>query len=742
MAVGLEDASRRFIETEPVGMYGEAGEEKVWSAFKKSFSGRICLGYWRYPVFSKTGDSRKEPDILMVDRELGLVVCEVKSLSIDQITSIQGHSWAFQNYHSSGGSPYKQAEQQLYALLSYCDREDELRRKVRGRVVVALPEITEAQWKQRGFDKLPSCPPIIFKDQLSQKTLISVLNEITPVQSGNNLNEKQWEFLLAVIGGTTVYRKTTPQTPTTFSNQAKNRAEIINYLGQQLYEIDLQQSHIGMEIPPGAQRIRGIAGSGKTVLLCQKAANMYLKHPDWDIALVFFTRSLYSQIENLVDKWLRHFSCGEVTYNRKVQQRLKVLHAWGANNRPGFYREVCEFHNQAPLRVNDTNYRQPNEGLADICKRFLDSDRKLQPMFDAILIDEGQDLVVDPTELEYQGKQAIYWLAYQVLRPLDPPDSKNPKQKRLIWAYDEAQSLDTTAIPSAPTLFGDDTEFQGFIKGTHKGGIKKSEIMRRCYRTPGPILTAAHAIGMGFLCPQGMLAGITNRDEWEAIGYELTGDFRKKGKITLHRSPVNSPNPVPELWEEPVIKFHTYTSRQEELEALAENIRYNLKVDKLQPSKQILVIVLGTVYDAMNLESQVAEFLKGEGIDIFIPSGTRLNQIAPKYPNNDPDTFWYPGGVTVSRIARAKGNEADMVYVVGLDNVAKNSDSTIMRNQLFVAMTRARGWVNMSGTGDYAFYDEIHKVIQSGNTFTFDYNPSRLRSMRDINDADILTVNV
>ena len=742
MALGLEDSGRRFVETEPVGMYGEAGEEKVWSAFKKSLSGRTCLGFWRYPIFSKTGDSRKEPDILIVDRELGLVVCEVKSLRIDQITDIQGHSWGFKDYHSSSGSPYKQAEQQLYSLLAYCDREDELRRKVRGRVVVALPEITEAQWKERGFDQLPSCPPILFQEQLGPKTLMSVLESTPLVESGKNINDEQWELLLAVVGGTTVYRKNTPKVPTALSNRAKNRAEIIDYLGQQLYEVDLQQSHIGMEIPPGAQRIRGIAGSGKTVLLCQKAASMYLKHPDWDIALVFFTRSLYSQIENLIDKWLRHFSSGEVTYNSRARDKLKVLHAWGAKNRPGFYREVCKYHNEPALRVSDTNYRQPNEGLADICKRFLGLDQKLQSMFDAILIDEGQDLVVDPTELEYQGKQAIYWLAYQVLRPLDPPDPKNPKQKRLIWAYDEAQSLDTTAIPSAPTLFGSDQLFQGFIRGSHKGGIKKSEVMHRCYRTPGPILTAAHAIGMGFLRTQGMLAGITNRGEWEAIGYEVTGDFRKKEKITLHRPPVNSPNPVPSLWEEPVVKFHTYASRQEELEALAQNIRYNLDVDNLKPSKQILVIVLGTVYEAMNLESQVAEFLMNEGIDIFIPSGIRLNQIAPKWPHNDPDTFWYPDGVTVSRIARAKGNEADMVYVVGVDNVAKNSDSPMMRNQLFVGMTRARGWVNVSGTGDYAFYDEINQVIKSGDTFTFDNNPSRSRTVRDISDSDILTVDI
>jgi superfamily I DNA and RNA helicase len=35
--------------------------------------------------------------------------------------------------------------------------------------------------------------------------------------------------------------------------------------------------------------------------------------------------------------------------------------------------------------------------------------------------------------------------------------------------------------------------------------------MRRCYRTPGQILTAAHAMGMGLLRPEGMLTGITNK---------------------------------------------------------------------------------------------------------------------------------------------------------------------------------------------------------------------------------------
>ena len=60
--------------------------------------------------------------------------------------------------------------------------------------------------------------------------------------------------------------------------------------------------------------------------------------------------------------------------------------------------------------------------------------------------------------------------------------------------------------------------------------------MQRCYRTPGPILTAAHAIGMGLLRDEGMLRGLTTRKDWEGIGYEVQqGSFRSGEEIVLHR---------------------------------------------------------------------------------------------------------------------------------------------------------------------------------------------------------------
>lgn len=76
----------------------------------------------------------------------------------------------------------------------------------------------------------------------------------------------------------------------------------------------------------------------------------------------------------------------------------------------------------------------------------------------------------------------------------------------------------------------------------------------------------------------------------------MVGDFRRANQpITLYRPSENSPNPVPQLWNGPVLEFETYNSRLEEVTALATKIKRNLDHDGLKPSRDILVIALGSV---------------------------------------------------------------------------------------------------------------------------------------------------
>ena len=739
MTTDFSDSSKKFIATEPVGDSGESCELKVWDAVRGAFADRECIGYWHYPIFSKAGESRKEPDILIVDRNFGIVVIEVKGFSIGNIASVDGHRWDLRDvYDCTYDNPYQQAERQLRALLGFCCQEDILWNKVRGRAIVALPRISKNKWQHKGFDRLPSCPPIIFKGSLGKKGLLEQIKQAPLAIPGDNLGDDQWKLLLSIISGSPIYCKPPRKTKIissascNVSNGKKVRSDVLNRLRMRLHELDLQQESIGKKIPPGPQRIRGIAGSGKTVLLCQKAAHMCLAHPDWHIAVVFFTQSLYDQFNELIDKWLRRFSNGEVRYE-DVSSNLQILHGWGRWDRPGLYSTICNINNERPLTVKDTKpkYSSPNEGLGYACKKLL-TDTDIEPRFDAILIDEGQDFLVDD-ELKFEGRQPFYWMVYQALKPVNSAD---PEKRRLIWAYDEAQSLDNLRLPQAKELFGE--ELTKLVSGQYVGGIKKSEVMHRCYRTPGPILTTAHAIGMGLLRPGGMLSGFTNKKDWESIGYKIIeGSFSPPGQeITLNRPLENSPNLVPSCWDEPVLRFETYESRQEELAELAKDIRYNIDHDRLSPSREILVIALGNTSDASKLINHVAQFLRDRAsIDIYVPSMPNSNILKTNdWRDRKPENFWFDGAVTVSGIYRAKGNEADMVYVVGFDNVAKNESSISLRNQLFVALTRTRGWAKLSGILDnhncgYPMYEEMRQVIASGDTFRFTFKQPPKRNV-------------
>ena len=301
--------TQKFIATEAFSPRGELGERQVWETIRQTFAHRHCIAYWRYPIFSpQTGAFRKEPDILIVDAQLGLIVIEVKSLTLDQIVNLSGHVWELQHFYTARIAPYQQAENQLFALLNFCNSEPLLKQQVWGRAIVALPFILAQNWKKKGFDQLPNSPPILFQDFLfTSSDLIQFIAKIPPWVPGKILTPERWELLQAIIAGTPLFQ---PPTRKYFVREnQQRRGEILAKVREHISKLDLNQERISKPIPPGLQRIRGIAGSGKTVLLCQKAAQMHLTHPDWDIALVLFSRSLYEPIAEHLDRWLRRFSC-------------------------------------------------------------------------------------------------------------------------------------------------------------------------------------------------------------------------------------------------------------------------------------------------------------------------------------------------------------------------------------------------------------------------------------------------
>ncbi|WLI38813.1 ATP-binding domain-containing protein [Pseudomonas hefeiensis] len=63
-------------------------------------------------------------------------------------------------------------------------------------------------------------------------------------------------------------------------------------------------------------------------------------------------------------------------------------------------------------------------------------------------------------------------------------------------------------------------------------------------------------------------------------------------------------------------------------------------------------------------------------------------------PYSDPP-FTIPNKVTLSTIYRAKGNEAAVVFVIGVDAISLKTRGD--RNKLFTALTRTKAWLRVSG---------------------------------------------
>ncbi|NEO28580.1 MAG: ATP-binding domain-containing protein, partial [Kamptonema sp. SIO4C4] len=96
------------------------------------------------------------------------------------------------------------------------------------------------------------------------------------------------------------------------------------------------------------------------------------------------------------------------------------------------------------------------------------------------------------------------------------------------------------------------------------------------------------------------------------------------------------------------------------------------------------------------------------------------------------------GAVTISRIHRAKGQEAAMVYVVGLDQVATAERELRLRNQLLVAFTRATGWLQVSGVGEYPLYEELREVLYRQDTFPLRLPPQFPRELTVTDAGELL----
>jgi len=488
-----------------------------------------------------------------------------------------------------------------------------------------------------------------------------------------------------------------------------SKGTILKRLENTLSNLDTQQDKAVISYHEGIQRIRGLAGSGKTIVLALKAAHLHQMNSEKRIAITFNTRALKGQFNEIIENF-----CIQKMRKKPDNQYLEVIHAWGGKMRTGIYYEFCKCCGIVPIDFREAQAKNKLSSLSAfdyVCTEALNYVEKNNifterfQIYDAILIDEAQDLPV-----------SFLRMCHKMLRP-----NPNTGKRQLVYAYDELQTLNEgEALPSPHEIFGETAD---------------DTILKKCYRNAKAVLTTAHALGFGIYRTNGLVQFFDAPQLWEDMGYELKeGVLEPRKEVWLERR-VEANNELieAEISQEDLIQFEAFENKEKQDEAVVQAILQNLREDELELRDIVVIDPLG---------------YKGR----FNYIGKRLYQERVKTHiagAMNPDVFMEENSITFTGIHRAKGNEVPMVYIINADECyqhpfSKERDLIRRRNSLFTAITRSKAWVRVFGVGDFMekLKAEYEAVKYEGFVLKFTYpNREEIEKMnrirRDISENEV-----
>lgn len=635
--------------------------------------------YYNFPLYRDVDDSASRVHALLADPSRGIIIFECDSL-VPSTNSAQSALLRLA----------EQLDQSASQVVARLIKSKRLRRgpqqlKMRLYELIFLPNADPRNGLAVGeFDH------IVVHAGFSQ-----LAAWIRALQDPSGVNDDEFREAIAILEGSSGI--ISPRGRDLHPSAGRTRGKILRDIEVALALFDADQKRAAMNIIDGPQRVRGLAGSGKTIVLTWKAALIHLQNPEARIVYSYYTKSLYGLIKGFITRFYRHYAERDPDWDK-----VRVLHAWGGKNLPGVYSTICSASGIDPITFSDARGHGEDE-FDYVCKKLLEQNPG--ELFDYMILDEGQDF-----------PPSFYRLCYQVTRA-----------GRVVWGYDECQNILDVEVQDPRETFGRHGDGKYLVDLSQAPpGVQNNIVLHRCYRNPRHILIYAFALGLG-LYNDPILQMLENNDHWTDLGFNvLQGSSRVGDHMVIERPETNSPLIMNRLFgSSEEIHFEAFPNAEAEAHSTTTRILSDIQSELLP--EDILVVSLDDRF-ARRYFNLISASLAAAGVRCFnlleAPSNSRL--------------FSRQGYVTLSTVYRAKGNEAGSVYVIGVDSMFAQKDSIAERNKLFSAMTRAKGWLSVTGCGELgrAFVAECERVKAQYPLLCFTMpNRERLRMFqRDLSE--------
>ncbi|PLS01906.1 3'-5' exonuclease [Neobacillus cucumis] len=342
-----------------------------------------------YIVYFEPEIQGKRPDFVIIGPDLGIVVLEVKDYTKNTLFQINHDEWHIVATFGDQAvikSPMKQARDNMFHVVDVLKKDKNL---------------VQLDGKYKFQLKFPYGHGVVFTRMYSKdfikEGLYSVIEPhlcFTRDEIDPDKEEFSEEVLMEKILNMFVvpFRLKEPLTledinairyhlfpEVRISAEFKAPVPYQDQLLLSLHDIktmDLHQENLAKQIGDKNRLIRGVAGSGKTIILASRAKMLSKQNPDWKILILCYNISLANAIQQMIHHMLNEpedlFDFDPTA--KKVQNQniiVRNFHSWLKND----------------LKIRE-------QQLPAFIKK-IERKEAILPTYDAVLIDEGQDFEAD-----------------------------------------------------------------------------------------------------------------------------------------------------------------------------------------------------------------------------------------------------------------------------------------------------------------------------------------------------------